>query len=158
MGSGTMKVDIWNRKSPFSAAFYGFIIFVSFSTQEVNAFSPSVTHGRHDVRRKGLVSLSSSSDVMGGADEFESWWTKSQGSLPPNLRHGSFESGTLRGIEYLPTKENNNSNILTLPSTMVLSSPFITNDDEDITREWDISLSTSLLKECLAGKSSSMYG
>uniref|UniRef100_A0A7S2R0F5 SET domain-containing protein n=1 Tax=Eucampia antarctica TaxID=49252 RepID=A0A7S2R0F5_9STRA len=171
-----MKFDSCHKRMASSGAaalcggvsFLWYTVVISMSSiQTAHAFT-TITRsfqghgtGIHNKERpmSSLSSSSSSSGVMGGTDVFEAWWKKSQGSLPPNLRHGSFESDTLRGLEYIPTEsKDGKSDILTLPSSLVLSSPFITKDENDITREWDVSLSASLLNECLAGESSPMHG
>ena len=93
--------------------------------------------------------LTSNDGVMGGVDLFDEWWSK----MGPNdkIRHSSFEYSELRGLEYLGSS-NSAKELVRVPRNFVVRSAYPDNE------KWDSNLAVKLLKECMLGKKSEIYG
>jgi len=92
-------------------------------------------------------------DTLGGAKEFESWFSNVPGSrCDPYIVHTSF--GSLRGLGTQDRSiTSNNKSWMTIPRSIVIQSDFREKD-------WDAELAQSLWKEILKGssKNSSIAG
>lgn len=136
---------------------YAFAALTMAAAPSCRAFqTPSLSSSGH-VLVKTSSSLSSSPttaesyNVMGGVDEFESWFTAEPGtSCLPSIQHAKFD-GSLRGLAYTSNEPLPTTPVLKVPEAMVLSAPY---SDPD----WDVQLSQQLWKECLKGKKSSIHG
>ena len=116
------------------------------------------------------------SRVGAGIDTFEKWFqsvvvaSSSNNDKDNNnpslklLRHNFFSNG--RGLEYIGTKKDlkdrssGEEAIISLPKEFVLQSTFRDDKEEleDISTDWDVTLTLNLLKECKLGEKSSLYG
>ena len=96
--------------------------------------------------------------ILGGTEAFESWFTSQAvgGKQQPGLRHATFQSDTLRGLEYSGSKERS---IVEVPEDVVLRTDYNRNTKDGRPDEgWDARLAVMLVKECLKGEESNLSG
>lgn len=94
-------------------------------------------------------------DLLGGTAEFEAWFRSDGvgGKSRDGLRHAPFRSGTLRGLEYSGDKMRG---IVEVPEKVVLRTEY--NRKEGDEAIWDARLAVDLVRECLKGEASDVYG
>ena len=94
-------------------------------------------------------------DLLGGTAEFEAWFRSDGvgGKNRDGLRHAPFRSGTLRGLEYSGDKMRG---IVEVPEKVVLRTEY--NRKEGDEAIWDARLAVDLVRECLKGEASDVYG
>ena len=96
--------------------------------------------------------------ILGGTEAFESWFTSQAvgGKQRSGLRHATFQSDTLRGLEYSGSKERS---IVEVPEDVVLRTDYNRNTKDGRPDEgWDARLAVMLVKECLKGEESNLSG
>ena len=103
---------------------------------------------------------SSSADppILGGTEAFESWFASSSvgGKQQPGLRHATFQSDALRGLEYTGSKDRG---VVEVPEAVVLRTDYNRNSNDGRPDEgWDARLAVLLVKECLKGEGSDLAG
>mmetsp|Transcript_13844 Transcript_13844/g.39794 ORF Transcript_13844/g.39794 Transcript_13844/m.39794 type:complete len:455 (+) Transcript_13844:66-1430(+) len=118
-------------------------------------------------RRSSYLSASTSASteptsagppILGGTEAFETWFTSSSvgGKQQPGLRHATFQSDTLRGLEYSSSKERG---VVQVPESVVLRTDYNRNSNDGRPDEgWDARLAVMLVKECLKGEESDLAG
>lgn len=103
-------------------------------------------------------SSSAEPPILGGTETFESWFTSKSvgGKQQSGLRHATFQSDTLRGLEYSGPKERG---IVEVPEDVVLRTDYNRNSKDGRPDEgWDARLAVMLVKECLKGEESNLSG
>jgi len=114
--------------------------------------------------------IESTTEWLKGATIFEQWFQskiQSENDTSQYVRHNMFSNG--RGLEYIGKKGSGGTGlgddtaIIQVPKDLVLRSVMRRKKDDDgedgdIAQDWDAVLSVKLLKECLKGKNSDVYG
>jgi len=107
----------------------------------------------------GAVTASSSEPpILGGVQEFDTWFQSKSvgGKSQPELRHATFQSNTLRGLQYDGGKDRG---IVEVPEKVVLRTEYNRNTkDGSVDENWDARLAVMLVKECLKGEGSDVFG
>ena len=96
--------------------------------------------------------------ILGGTEAFESWFASSSvgGKQQPGLRHATFQSDALRGLEYTGSKDRG---VVEVPEAVVLRTDYNRNSNDGRPDEgWDARLAVLLVKECLKGEDSDLAG
>lgn len=95
---------------------------------------------------------STTSKVLGGVANFETWFASVPGAeCSPSVKHEDFTN--LRGLSYMksPLELKQEVSLLKIPRSVVLESDFSAND-------WDAKLAEKLWTECALGSSSKISG
>ena len=96
--------------------------------------------------------------ILGGTEAFESWFASSSvgGKQQPGLRHATFQSDALRGLEYSGSKDRG---VVEVPEAVVLRTDYNRNSNDGRPDEgWDARLAVLLVKECVKGEDSDLVG
>ena len=96
--------------------------------------------------------------ILGGTEAFESWFASSSvgGKQQPGLRHATFQSDELRGLEYSGSKDRG---VVEVPEAVVLRTDYNRNSNDGRPDEgWDARLAVLLVKECVKGEDSDLVG
>lgn len=96
--------------------------------------------------------------ILGGVQQFDSWFQSKSvgGKSQPELRHATFQSNTLRGLQYDGSKDRC---IVEVPEKVVLRTEYNRNTkDGSVDENWDARLAVMLVKECLKGEGSDIFG
>jgi len=96
--------------------------------------------------------------ILGGTEAFESWFASSSvgGKQQPGLRHATFHSDALRGLEYSGSKDRG---VVEVPEAVVLRTDYNRNSNDGRPDEgWDARLAVLLVKECVKGEDSDLVG
>eukprot|EP00804_Cyclotella_cryptica_P021959 CCRYP_000908-RA/>CCRYP_000908-RA protein AED:0.13 eAED:0.13 QI:975/1/1/1/1/1/2/1568/421 len=101
--------------------------------------------------------------LLRGIAPFEEWFASnsSSGARIQHIRHSTFHSNSLRGLEYTSTKAADLKGVAVVPRKMVLGVSYSEEDEmekEDDGRTWDVKLSCRLVEECRKGRDSAYYG
>lgn len=96
--------------------------------------------------------------ILGGTQQFQSWFQSKAvgGKALPELKHATFQSNNLRGLEYDGTKDRG---VVEVPEKVVLRTEYNRNtQDGKVDEDWDSRLAVLLVKECLKGEDSDLFG
>ena len=114
-----------------------------------------------DADTPGATTSTTSNDeppVLGGTQQFDSWFQSKVvgGKSQPGLKHATFQSNSLRGVQYGGSK---NRGIVEVPEKVVLRTEYNRNTkDGSVDEDWDSRLAVMLVKECLKGEDSDIFG
>jgi len=123
-----------------------------------STYAPSVRRASYLTASTSTPSESTDPSILGGTEAFESWFTSQSigGKQQSGLRHATFQSDTLRGLEYSGSKERN---IVEVPEAVVLRTDYNRDSKDGRPDEgWDARLAVMLVKECLKGEDSNLSG
>ena len=122
---------------------------------------PGVLYASVD-ENAAVTSESSSTDsnnsLLGGTEHFLSWFQSKDvgGKQRTELKHATFRSNTLRGLEYAGS---NDRGVIEIPEKVVLRTEYNRNTKDGKPDDmWDARLASMLVKECLKGDESDISG
>jgi hypothetical protein len=141
------------NRSRFATLIFALPFLVEPATAFVGISQTRVGTTRPRVQVCHAESQSTTSNVLGGVANFETWFASVPGAeCNPFVKHVDFAS--LRGLSYSmksPLELRQAESLLKIPRSVVLESDFSAND-------WDANLAEQLWRECALGSSSKISG